>query len=180
MSLCTSCKLSCGKPYNSVSGWGNPEAKLIVLLDSPGHLLAEKLFIWITKRLGLTGNDIWVDYVFKCQIVGKIKKELATESKEICWDKFPRNEVYNAKSLVLVGNWGPDLVINKKIKNLHGRKDAESECWIIYSFQYLLMNPAECVDAWRVLYKAAEEAGLKPRMVMDVPPFRFPSKKISR
>lgn len=172
---CTKCKLSCGKPHNCVNGWGNPDANLIVYLDCPGDTLAEKLFIWITKRLGLTGNDIWVDYIFKCPTRKGDKKKDLEHYKNVCWTAHPRK--MEGKSIVIAAKWG-DLIIGKNLKGLQGKKDADSGCWILYSFKYLLMNPVECVDAWRILFRAAEEAGLKPKMVVDVPEFRFPSKKM--
>lgn len=178
-SLCTDCQLGRGiKTYNCVSGWGNPDAKLVILLDCPGDILAEKLLVWILERLSLTGDDVWVDYTVKCPIPKGTKKKPLSVCHKICWTSHPRTQALNAKSMVIAGKWGTDFVIDRKLKEIHGMKDAETEVWCCYSFMYLLMNPAECVDTWRVLFKAAEEAGLKPAMKIDVKPFRFPSKKL--
>lgn len=177
--LCADCQLGRGiKTYNCVSGWGNPDAKLVILLDNPGDILAEKLLVWILERLSLTADDVWVDYTVKCPIPKGLKKKELLVCYNICGTSHPRKELYIAKSVVIAGKWGTDFVIDGKLKELHGTKDAESEVWCCYSFMYLLMNPAECVDTWRVIYKAAEEAGLHPKMKVDVKPFRFPSRKV--
>lgn len=171
---CTACSLS-SKTHNCAPGWGNPNAKLVVLLDCPGDLLAEKLFIWITKRLNLTGQDIWVDYTLKCPIPKGIKKKELSKCYTTCFIKNWKKWKQGA-TVVSSGNIGTDIVDNKKMKEVHGKK--VDGIWYIYSFKYLLMNPSECVESWRVLFKAAEEAGLKPEMVVDVPPFRFPTRKM--
>lgn len=176
--LCNACALGCQtKNNNAAKGWGNPEAKLVIVLDSPGDVMAEKLLVWILQKLSLTSNDVWVDYTFKCPIESKVKKELYLTYHKTCWETHSRNEIENNVSLVLCGNYSVILLADEKMKELHGRK-AETGAWCIYSMAYLLMNPAECVDAYRCIYKAAEEAGLKPKMNMDLPVFKFPSKKL--
>lgn len=180
--ICTKCSLSatCAKNLNDSPGWGNPNAKLVVLFDAPGSALAEKLFIWITKWLSLSGNDIWVDYLVKCELPpGKPKKATMKTAYQACWNHHVRQEVFDAKEVVVAGNWGAQFVAETTMKEMHGRKDPVTGVWVIYAFNFLLFNPGECVDAWRVLFKAAEGAGLKPKMNLDVEPFRFPSKKIS-
>jgi uracil-DNA glycosylase len=179
--LCEKCGLGfqCHKNQNNVKGWGNPQAKLVILLDWPGDHFAEKLLIWILQRLSLTEKDVWIDYVFKCQVtLQKPKKAWLLESYKTCWNHIIRQEVFNASSVVVAGNWGCEFVVEGKMKDKHGSKDEKREVWVCYSFKYLLMNPAECVDNWRVLFKAAEEAGLKPEMNLSVPAFDFPAKKL--
>lgn len=171
--------MMCPKSANNAGGFGNPDAKLVVLMDDPGHVQSEKLLIWMFKKLGLTGNDVWVDYTFKCQIPKGLKKNVLRHCYEICWSSHPRKEALEDRALVIAGNYGADFVLQQKMKEMNGRKDEETGAWIIYSFSYALMNPAICVDIWRVLFKAAQEAGLEPRMVIDVEPFRFPSKKLA-
>lgn len=178
---CIDCRMSrfAPKTQNNTPGWGNPDAKLVIVLDGPGDLLAEKLLVWILQRMKLTGDDVWVDYTFRCPVPKQLKKKELQICHRICWTSHPRawgdrEDV----SVVLAGNWSADFLVNAKMKEWHGRKEPDSGSWICYSFKYLLMNPAECVDNWRVIFKAAEEAGLKPEMVVDVEPFRFPSKKL--
>lgn len=178
---CLKCGLgnTCFSTQNDQPGWGNPDAKLVILLDSPGDDLAEKLLIWILRRLSLTSEDVWIDYLVKCHITDKKpKKDFILSCYKTCWNHVIRNEVFNAGSVVVAGNWGVKALTEKDMKVLHGKKDEESEIWCCYSFKYLLMNPAECVDNWRVLYKAAEEAGLHPKMDTTVEPFKFPSRKL--
>ncbi len=177
--ICTKCDLGsqCPKTQNAVPGWGNPLAKLVIVLDCPGDHLAEKLLVWLCQKLSLTADDIWVDYTFKCPIESRLRKELHERYFSTCWNVFPRPEVQNNHTLVLMGNYSISLLAGAKTKDIQGRK-AGTGAWCCYSLNYLLMNPAECVTTWRVLYKAAEEAGLKPRMDMKLGMFKFPSKKL--
>lgn len=176
---CTKCLLSCGGVLNNSEGWGNPNALLAILLDCPGNALAEKLLIWILRRLSLTSNDVWIDYFVKCPLPKKALKALVLESYKTCWNHIIRHEVMNAQAVVVTGNWGCDLLTSAKMKDLHGRKCPETNIWVCYSFKYLLMNPSECVDNSRVIYKAAEEVGLSPKIEIDVPAFKFPPRKLT-
>lgn len=179
---CTDCRLSrfASKDHNNTEGWGNPDARLIIVLDGSGNILAEKLLVWILKRLSLTADDVWVDYLFRCPVPKQLKKKELLECHRICWTSHPKAwGDREDTAVVLAGNWAADFLVNAKMKEWHGKKDPDSGVWICYSFLYLLMNPAECVDNWRVLYKAAEEVGLKPKMVVEIEPFRFPSKKLA-
>lgn len=179
--ICNKCFLGakCTKQLNNSTGWGNPLAKMVILLDEPGHTLSEKLLIWLLKRMSLGGNDVWIDYVFKCPTPwGKPKKKELLEPYKICWNHVIRKEVFESGSLVVIGNWGCQLIAEAKMKEAHGKKDKTRELWVAYSLEYLLMNPAECVEMSCVLWTAAVEVGLKPVVDLTVEPFRFPSKKL--
>ena len=181
---CTDCRMSrfCGvrSAYNNVRGWGNPDARLIIVLDAPGHHLAEKLLVWSLKRLSLTADDVWVDYLWYCALPKQLKKKELAITHKICWTSHPRSwGDATDKVIVLAGNWSADFLVNAKMKDWHGKKEPDSDVWIIYQFLYLLMNPAELKDTSCVLWKAAEEAGLTPKFVLDIEPFRFPSKKLA-
>lgn len=178
---CTDCRMSrlTPKVYNNTPGWGNPDAKLVILLDDPGHLLSEKLLVWMLKRLSITANDVWVDYNFRCQIHKSLKKKELKITHSICWTSHPRTMVTDeSKVLVLAGNYGVDFLTDTTMKEMNGKKDPNG-AWCVYSFGYLLMNPVECKDTSCVLWKAAEEAGLTPKFIIDIEPFRFPSKKMA-
>lgn len=177
MSLeCTKCILSKHAGKNNASkGFGNPDAPMGIVLDCPGDALAEKLLIWLIYKLSLTGNDIWVDYTFKCPTDDYKKKELTT-CYATCFNAYIRTWE-KRKSLVLAGNWTSSFVGGVPLKDWHGRKNPDTECWHVYSFKYLLMDPAECLDTSRVLFKAAEEAGLSPKYNSTIPNFKFPPKK---
>jgi uracil-DNA glycosylase len=178
MSKCTACQLhkNSGTTTNAAEGWGNREAKLVIVMDCPGSHLAEKLLIWILRKLSLTADDVWVDYTFKCP-TEKTKKAELLECHKTCWEQHPRHEIIYNHSIVLAGNWSSSFVGGQTLKNVNGRKDPEG-IWYVYSFNYLLMNPAECLRTWRVIYKASEEAGLKPAYCSELANFQFPSKKV--
>lgn len=178
---CAKCMLSttCGGKNNE-PGWGNRNAKLVILMDDPGDSRAEKLLIWLLMRMSLGGNDAWIDYVFKCALPrGKPKKADLLPAYQTCWNHIIRNEALNAKGLVVAGNWGAKFVLKLDMKNAHGKKDPDTEAWVCYSMEYALMAPGECVEISQVIWRAAEEAGLKPKMNLNVPPFQFPSKKLA-
>lgn len=179
---CLKCSLSkdCHAGFNNIAGWGNPDAKLVILLDAPGDILAEKLLVWLLMRLSLTSEDIWVDYLVKCELTeSKPKKADVLLAYKTCWQHIPRTQVTTTDNVVVIcGNWGSKLVAGQEMKNIHGRKDEETGAWICYSFNYLLMQPSVCLETSRVLWKAAEEAGLHPMTNTKLEMFKFPTKKM--
>lgn len=180
---CEDCRMSrfCGtkSTYNNTPGWGNPDARLVIVLDAPGSPLAEKLLVWSLQKLSLTADDVWVDYLWKCPLPKQLKKKELEVTHRICWTSHPRAwGDAEDKVIVLAGNYSAEFLASAKMADCHGKKHITG-IWIAYSFLYLLMNPAECHPTACVLYKAAEEAGLSPVYNFDVPPFRFPSKKLS-
>lgn len=179
---CEACRMSewCPPATNNSKPWGNPNAPLYIVLDAPGDTNAEKLLIWMLMKLSLNEQHVFIDYTFRCPLPRhrKMKVEEGREFYTICWTQHPRTELLAAKSIVICGSWGAKLIANRVMAQAHGRKDPVTESWINYGFSYLLMNPAECVDMWRIIFKAAEEAGLHPVMNMDVPKFVFPTRKL--
>jgi len=177
MSKCTACPLGYDTTNNNAEkGWGNPAAKLVIVLDDPGNALAEKLLIWILYKLSLSSEDVWIDYTLKCP-VGNHKKADLRAYYSLCWTAQPRDEIINNQSLVVCGALSSSLVGGKNLTKVQGTRD-ENGVWYVYSFKFLLMNPAACLSTWRVIYKAAEEAGLKPVYNFKVENFKFPSKKV--
>lgn len=180
--LCDKCRMShwCSPDNNAVLPWGSLDAPLHIILDAPGDILAEKLLIWILRKLALGEKEVYIDYTFKCALPRhmKLKVEDARKFYPICWNEHPRLCTQKDVVTVIAGSLGSKLIVGKEMKNIHGRKDPETGAWVIYSFKYLLMNPAECVDTWRVIYTAAVEAGLNPRMIVEIPPFPFPTRKL--
>ena len=62
-----------------------------------------------------------------------------------------------------MGRWAMETLTDvKQPKEVVGIKDTASDVWCLYSPAYYTMSPGDCVAAWRVIFKAAEEAGLKP------------------
>lgn len=179
MSKCLACPLGVKAPgtQNCVKGWGNPSARLVIVLDSPGDHLAEKCLIWILDKLSLGGNDVFIDYTFKCPVKKEHKKKDLLDYYKICWGIHERKEIINNVSLVVAGGFGSSFIGKKNMTAWNGRQD-ENGIWYVYSFAYLLKNPAECVRTWRVLFKAAEEAGLFPEYNHNAKEFKFPSKKV--
>lgn len=180
--ICTDCYLYryCSKTLNNRDGWGNPDAKLVIVLEDPGHHLSEKLLIWMLQRLSITGNDVWIDYNFRCPTSKKLKKAQTKKAHSICWTSHPRKwSDDESRVVVLAGNFAAEFLADAKMKEWNGKKHPESGCWIIYSFNYQLMNANECKDASCVLYKAAEEAGLTPKFIVNFEKFNFPPKKLA-
>lgn len=161
--------------YNASAGFGNPDAPMAIVIDCPGDTLAEKLLMWLVYKLSLTGNDVWVEYTFKCPVLKQKKKELQG-CHSTCWEAYPRS-LEHCKSIVIAGSWSSSFVGGRQLKDMHGKKDPNSELWFVYSFKYLLMNPAECLDTSRVMFRAAEEAGLQPKYNSSIANFIFPPKK---
>ncbi len=88
----------------------------------------------------------------------------------------------NLKAIVMLGNLGCELITgSKEIGRWAGSKwpplgfvmkQIVSEVWVGYSPGYVLEKPSEAGGVFRVLWRACEDAGLKP-VVTKITPFDF-------
>lgn len=165
---------------NNEPGWGNPDAKLVILIECAAQFTAEKLLMWLLMKNSLGENDVWVEYGFKCELQKKLKKKQEAVCFRICWTSHPRPAVYDeTRQVVIMGALTSEFLVETKLQDLEsGRRDPVSGAWLCHNLNYLLMSPGECVMTWRVLFKAAEAAGLSPKMRTDIPIFKFPTKKL--
>lgn len=165
---------------NNEPGWGNPDAKLVILLEESAQFTAEKCLMWLLTMASLGENDVWVDYAFKCELQSKLKKKEEKTCFQICWTSHPRPQVFDeTRQVVIMGKLAAEFLVGAKINEMEGkRRHEESGAWICHNMNYLLMNPAQSLDTWRVIFMAAKAAGLNPVLRTDVPIFKFPTKKL--
>lgn len=176
---CHACPLGRAVGKNSMGRYGRSDAPLAIFLDSPDSR-AEQLLAWIILSMGLTDQDVCVDYIFKCTIpkIGNpiAKKADRTPAMKKCHELFERPG-FVAQQIVCLGNIAYEAFSDvSKVTEMQGRYDQKHQVWVSYGPLYLLMNPGECLRTWRVIYRAAELAGLKPQFQRDFPKFDFPTR----
>lgn len=174
---CYACNLN--PTLNAVAPTGNPNANLHIFLDSP-HGRALSFIGWLLDTASIAPDDVCIDYILKCAPPkGKAitdKKKPRLEAVGICCCAIPRPGLQGDKSIVAAGAWAIEALIAKPMKEVAGIKDKDTGIWAMYNPLYHIMNAGECQRSYRVLFKAAEEAGLKPAYNPNIEMFDFAMK----
>lgn len=169
---CTEC-LACNKLINCKPGIGNPNADLAIFVDYPDRM-GMQFLDWMLAKTCLRPSEVYIDFILKC---GKTpatgKKKPREESIVICHDRHPRPG-FGMSQIVLLGKMAIEASTDTKAaKDLYGLQDPATGFWCGYSPAYCAMNPSESYRVYRLLYKAAEAAGLTPGFDPSIEMFDF-------
>lgn len=176
--ICKACSLS-SRSTNCKRGFGNSAAPLLIYITSPGYKKAEDLIVWMILKMGLSEKDVYIDYILRCPAPSGSKTKTSSKKTrlpiiETCtklWPTFGRGQ-----EVVTLGNIPYEAFSDRsKVSGYEGRYDKDNEVWCGYGLDYCLQNPAEALRVWRLIYKAAEKAGLQPKHT-DITLFEFPEK----
>lgn len=199
---CEDCVLARSLPATvCMVGRGNPDtARLVIYLDHPSYMddIRGKPFITdagdllrhFIARMGIDQQFVYMDYVLKCFAP---KKMIPSQKADrlICIQACSKyrfatlQTMPNLKSIVAMGRMSLEAFTgNSEMKNFEGcaweprefqiRDLGIQKIWIAYSPNYAFEKPAETPDLYRVIWCAAEEAGLNPTET-KVPPFKWPN-----
>lgn len=141
------------------------------------------------KKMGINPADVWLDYSVKCYPAKKMpgKKKDRMEVIYACSEYriATLQNMPNLRALVAMGALSCETFTGHA--TIGDRAGAEwkpreiwlepllEHVWVSYSPGYVLESPSESGAIFRVIWKAAEEAGFTPK-VTRVPPFDFPTK----
>lgn len=129
--------------------FGHPNPKLIIWIESAkASPRGESLLYWHLKRLSLETQAVAVDY--DCNA----PKQLPREQTHVIAGKTICKPLTDAS------------FVKYKHMKLLGRP-----IWLSHGFEYGLVTPAINYEINRLLYLAAQAAGLKPVDNMSVPMF---------
>lgn len=179
-----------------LDGEGSLDAEMAIYLDTPLVMddrrhrplvsQAADFLRHCLKKMGIAPASARIDYTVKCypakKMPGKQKDRFdviwaCSEYRIATLQNMP-----NLKSLVAMGAISCETFVGSA--TVGDRAGAEWEpremwlrkiiphVWVSYSPGYVLEKPSEAGAIFRVLWKAAEEAGLEPR-VTKVPNFEF-------
>lgn len=95
---------------------------------------------------------------------------------KVCLDKWPRPG-FVAQQIVTLGDIPFEAFSDiSKCGPHQGRYDQKLGIWVGYSLMYAMMSPGEAMRLWRLIYRAAEGAGLHPVWNPEFPKFDFPKR----
>ena len=184
---CQDCRLWRGAKNVCLPSRGPLEASLAIFLDSPSVVEDKRgrsfcgdnaeMLDFQLRRMGIDPRTVYVDYILKCyakKYPGK--KHEKRECFDICSQyRFATlQDMPNLRTVCGLGTLACEALIGSKaIGDYAGSKWEPCEpamrkllngdgVWIGYSPGYAIHSPAEGGAVFRVLWKAAEEAGLNP------------------
>jgi uracil-DNA glycosylase len=134
--------------------------------------------------MGIDPAAVYLDYIVKCYGTLPTKKDARNILVNACDYKLAALQLLpNLKAVVVLGRVGCEWVTGGSIlgdwagadwplARNHTMHCIIPKVWVGYSPGYALEKPSESGGIFRVLWKAAEEAGLNPT-VTKIPPFEF-------
>lgn len=174
---------------------GDENCKLAIYLDSPNFMDEKrgKSFVsdsaefvkFCLRRMSVSAEDVYLDYIVKCY-AGKLpgKKEDRMACVRACSQyRFASlQKLTQLKAMVVLGSLGCETItLEKKIGNRAGAewppvspvmRQHVKHVWVGFSPGLLKEKPAEAGSIYRVIWMAAEEAGLQPQ-VAKIKPYEF-------
>lgn len=198
---CRLCELHKSANHRSVclKGNGGDKPRLMVYLDHP-NIVEDKrgrgavsqgaeLLGWMFRRMSIAKADVYIDYVLKCYPSGskESRKHIKTKAnRQQCYEacstyRIATLQLLRPKAIVVMGAKACEAFLGSdKVGDWEGAKwiadepfvrDFSPEVWVTYSPFYALQSPAESVEIFRVLWHAALDAGLKPKIDKAVKPY---------
>jgi uracil-DNA glycosylase family 4 len=196
---CQLCDLSttCSPESRCLKGEGSLDAKLAIYLDAPTIVedRRHKSFVaeaaeylkWLLKRMSVSSADVYIDYVLKCYPKTNKnfgKKAYRGQMLEACSTyRVATLQLIKPLAIVAMGRTACEAFTgSQEIGEYEGARWVPTEprireivdgVWVTYSPGYALESPAESVGIYRILFAAAEEAGLKPQLNKKVIPYDY-------
>lgn len=178
-----------GRIHDSVS-----RVKLVIFSDYPDYfadhsgkpyaLDTGRILDWFLDRMSVDRDRVAYEYTLRCYPAKKLpttKAGRANLIEECSVYRFATIAKLRPKALVGLGQSTLEAFTgHTRIGDYQGRaipiwegvvRDYAQRIWIGYSLNYILAYPSDTPSVFRVIYRAAEEAGLKPKIDPTVPPF---------
>jgi uracil-DNA glycosylase family 4 len=185
-SSCTRCHLHSKVKSVCLPGIGGDiYAKMAIYIDNPNFLEDKrgKSFVsdaasfvrFCLKRMRVSEEDVYLDYTVKCAYA-KIPSKREDRQKLIdACDHYrfaTLQSIQDLRSIVALGELSAQAFAGRgRLGTLVGADWTPCESavasvvkkiWVGYSPGYALNSPAESAAIYRIIWKAAEEAGLNP------------------
>lgn len=193
------CRCPLHEEANTVclAGRGAINAALMLFVDYPDSisdkagrpfkLATGELLDWMFQRMSIDPAKIRYEYTLRCY--PKNKKLISTKDKrDICFRgcnqyRYKVLKKIKPKAVVVMGNISLEAFTGRvKISEVQGLKiecnepavkEVIKEVWCAASPYQLLQVPSDTPNVYRVLFQAAKEAGLKPKINPEVKPYRW-------
>jgi len=196
---CNDCKLASGCKVNCLKGReaDEPHPPLMIFTDHPDYFADHakrpyaydtgKFLDWLFKRMSIDPEtSVGYEYTIRCYPVGGLPKSKAGRApyiEECSQHRFATIAKFKPRAVVAMGTATLEAFTGKaKVGDHHGTRvipwegavrEVTDVLWACYSVGYALKSPSETPSIFRVLYRAAESAGLKPKLNPNVAPFKW-------
>lgn len=191
---CSNCSLHAAANLVCMPSQGDETCSLAILLDQPTMVedKRKKSFVsesadfvkYCLRRMGIDPDTVYLDYIVKCYGKLPTKKDERNVLVNACEYKLAALQTFKSlKAVVVLGKVGCEWVTGGSIlgdwagadwplARNHTMHCIIPKVWVGYSPGYAMEKPSESGGIFRVIWKAAEEAGLKPS-VTKIPAFPF-------
>ncbi len=178
---CTKCLLHKFARTNCFQPRGSSNPKLLIRLDYPyidddkgGQSKATKLLLWMIKRMSLSLEQIAIDYILKCHKPKQQLKKKPERLEAIRQCKSNDNLSIKPKAIVLMGSIACESKFPDQLKNREGAYWFDNpRVFVTYSPAYAIETPSQIVGIYRMIWWAAEYAGLNPKFNPQIKPFNY-------
>lgn len=197
---CTACSLHQYANKKSVCLAGrnvSSRKRLVIFTDHPDYfadnshrpytLDVRHILVWLLARMSVKSEDVAFEYTLRCypqKSLPTTKAERATCIEECSTYRFAMVAKLKPKAIVALGQTSLEAFTGcTRIGDYEGRsvdcwegivrKHGPSNVWIGYSINYILVSPAETPNVFRTIFRAAEQAGLNPKLDPSVPPYKW-------
>ncbi len=170
--------------------------RLIIYTDSPDYISDNsgrsytldtgRILDWFLDRMSVSKSDVAYDYTLRCYPNKKLpttKADRAALIEECSSYRFATIAKIRPRAVVGLGQTTLEAFTGKtRIGDWQGRsvlcwegvvRDFAERIWIGYSLNYILAYPSDTPSVFRVIFRAAEAAGLKPKIDPSIPPFQW-------
>lgn len=194
-SSCEECELHTRAKSVCLPSRGDKNCKLVIYLDSPTFMDDKrgKSFVsdnaefvnYCLRRMSIDPARVYMDYIVKCypkKLPGKKEERMACVSACSKYRLASLQALKNLKALVVLGSLGCETMT--MYKTVGDRQGAEwvpaspimktiiPHVWVGFSPGLIAEKPAEAGSIYRVIWSAAEEAGLNPETA-QIKPYEF-------
>lgn len=196
---CEDCVLHKRARHRCLPSLGDQDCKLAIYLDSPTYMDDKRGRSFVSdngefvkyclKRMTVDLDDVYLDYVVKCypgKMPGKKDERMACVRACSQYRFKSLKRLPHLKAMVVLGSLGCEMITMDKTVGHKAGADWEplsplmrqhvQTVWVGYSPGMLVEQPSEAGSIYRVIFMAAEQAGLRPKADLSVKPYDFPSK----
>lgn len=170
-----------------LKGRGEKDATLLIFLDAPSFVedRRSRSFVsegveyldYMMQQMSIEKDKYYLEYILKChpkpcKAFGR-KAERAQMIEACSRYRIATLQLIKPIAVVCMGTVACETVMGySEVGNYEGTcwvpneptiREFINHVWITYNPAYGLQDPSETVSVYRVLWKAAEEAGLKPK-----------------
>lgn len=193
---CEDCELHKRAKHRCLESLGDQDAKLAIFFDAPGFLedRTGRSFVndsaefvkFSLARMSVSLDDVYLDYIVKCaphkgKLPGKKPDRMACVNACSQYRLTALENLPHLKAICILGSLGSETFLG--VKTVGDRAGAEwtplspfvrrfvDHIWVGFSPGLLREQPAEAPAIFRVIWKAAEDAGLRPKVNLKLKPY---------